>query len=210
MRWTYEDWFTKRKPVVFAGIIFLTSTLVGCSIYNALFKELPLSENYALKGMGSNSTTPWVIDGDREYGEKTKFLPVIDVSSSAEDNYTGVDVILSKVRNIGEIRIYNEKLDHCDILFHVPGGAENEWIKVKEIKQNLNPRLIVHPRGREGMDTDQVRIMVRRTLPAFGGTSSGSGGKDGEPFIDTNPIIKEVELYQILKEEEQPKKEEKK
>ena len=209
MRWTYEDWFTKRKPVVFAGIIFLTSTLVGCSVYKALFKELPLSENYALRGMGSSSTTAWIIDGDLEYGEKTKFLPVVDVSSSAEDNYTGVDVILSKVRNIGEIRIYNEKLEHCDILFHVPGGAENEWIKVKEIKQNLNPLLIVHPRGREGMDTDQVRIMVRRTLPSSGGTSSGGGGKDGEPFIDINPIIKEVELYKILGEGEQPKEEKK-
>ena len=200
MRWTY---------VVFAGIIFLTSTLVGCSVYNSLFKELPLSENYALRGMGSSSDTPWVIDGDTEYGEKTKFLPIVDVASSTEDNYTGVDVNLSKVRNIGEIKIYNENLDHCDILFHVPGGAENEWVKVKEIKNNTNPLLIVHPGGRAGIDTDQVRIMVRRTLPSSGGTSSGGGGKNGEPFIDTNPIIKEVELYQILSEKEQPKEEKK-
>ena len=190
--------------MAFAGLILLTSTLVGCSVYKALFKELPLSENYALRSMGSSSNTPWVIDGDKEFGEKTKPLPIIHRDSSAEDNYTGVDVILSKVRHIDEIKIYNENLDHCDIMAHVP-GTEKEWVTIKEVKRNVMKVLVVHPRG--GVDTDQIRIMVRRTVPSSGGTSSGGGGKDGEPFIDINPIIKEVELYKILEEEELPKEE---
>ncbi|MFQ6039266.1 MAG: hypothetical protein ACE5PV_00310 [Candidatus Poribacteria bacterium] len=203
MRWKY---------LAFVGVIFLTSTLAGCSIYNALFKELPLSENYALRSMGSTSNTPWVIDGDREYGEKTKFLPVIHADSSIEDNYTGVDVILSKVRHIDEIKIYGDadrKIEHCEIWAHVPGGAEDEWVTVKEVKKNTSAIVVIHPHG--GVDTDQIRVMIRRTLPSFGGTTGGSGtpGRDGEPFLDINPIIKEVELYKILKEEEQPKEEKK-
>ncbi|HIE27004.1 TPA: hypothetical protein EYP66_06930 [Candidatus Poribacteria bacterium] len=201
MRWNY---------LTFAGVIFLTSTLVGCSIYNALFKELPLSENYALRSMGSNSNTPWVIDGDRDYGEKTKPLPVIYKDKSLEDDYTGVDVILREPKQIDEIKIYSDKdriLDHCEIWAHVPGGAEDEWKVVKEIKRNISPLLIIHPR--KGVYTDQIRVMIRRTRPTSGGTSSGGGGRDGEPFIDINPIIKEVELYKILKEKEQPKEEKK-
>ena len=201
MRWTY---------VTFAGVILLTSVLVGCSVYKALFKELPLSENYALRSNGSSSNTPWVIDGDRDYGEKTKPLPVIYKNKSLEDDYTGVDVILREPKQIDEIKIYSDKdkvLDHCDIWIHVPGGAEDEWQTVKEIKRNVSPLLIIHPR--KGVYTDQIRVMIRRTRPTSGGTSSGGGGKDGEPFIDTNPVIKEVELYTILKEEEIPKEEKK-
>jgi hypothetical protein len=202
MRWTY---------VAFAGLILLASVLVGCSVYKALFEELPLSENYALRGMGSSSNTPWVIDGDRDYGEKTVPLPVIYRDSNLEDDYTGVDVILREPKQIDEIKIYSDKdrvLDHCEIWAHVPGGAENEWNKeVKVIKRNISPILIIHPH--KGVYTDQIRVMIRRTRATSGGTASGGGGKDGEPFIDTNPIIKEVELYKILDEEEIPKAEEK-
>jgi len=201
MRWTY---------VAFAGLIFLTSTLVGCSIYQALFKELPLSENYALRSMGSTSNTAWVIDGDRDYGEKTVPLPVIYRDKNLEDDYTGVDVILREPKQIDEIKIYSDKdrvIDHCDIWAHVPGGAEDEWKTVKEIKRNVSPILIIHPR--KGVYTDQIRVMIRRTRAVSGGTASGGGGKDGEPFIDINPIIKEVELYEILEEAEIPKEESK-
>jgi len=201
MRWTY---------VAFAGLILLASVLVGCSVYKALFEELPLSENYALRSMGSTSNTAWVIDGDRDYGEKTVPLPVIYRDKNLEDDYTGVDVILREPKQIDEIKIYSDKdrvIDHCDIWAHVPGGAEDEWKTVKEIKRNVSPILIIHPR--KGVYTDQIRVMIRRTRAVSGGTASGGGGKDGEPFIDINPIIKEVELYEILEEAEIPKEESK-
>jgi len=203
MRWKY--W-------AFAGLILLlTSALVGCSVYKTLFEELPLSENYALRSMGSNSNTPWVIDGDRDYGEKTTPLPVIYKNKTLEDDYTGVDVILREPKQIDEIKIYTDaekKIENCEIWIHVPGGAEDEWETVKEIKRNINPILVIHPH--KGVYTDQLRIMIRRSRPTSGGTSSGGGGKDGEPFIDINPVIKEVELYKILKGDEIPKAEENK
>jgi hypothetical protein len=202
MRWTY---------LLFAGLIFLTSTLVGCAVYKALFKELPLSENYALRSQGSTSNTPWVIDGDLDYGEKTTPLPVIYRDKNLEDDYTGVDVILREAKQIDQIRIYSAKdkvIDHCEIWVHVPGGAEDEWKTVKEVKRNINPILIIHPH--DGVYTDQIRVMIRRTRPMSGGTSSGGGGKDGEPFIDVNPVIKEVELYKILDKEEIPQEKEEK
>jgi len=161
--------------------------------------------------MGSTSNTAWVIDGDRDYGEKTVPLPVIYRDKNLEDDYTGVDVILREPKQIDEIKIYCDKdrvLDHCEIWAHVPGGAENEWNKeVKVIKRNISPILIIHPR--KGVYTDQIRVMIRRTRAVSGGTASGGGGKDGEPFIDINPIIKEVELYEILEEAEIPKEESK-
>jgi hypothetical protein len=122
-----------------------------------------------------------------------------------------VDVILREPKQIDEIKIYSDKdrvIERCEIWAHVPGGAETEWKRdVKEVKRNVSPVLVIHPR--KGVYTDQIRVMIRRTRPTSGGTSSGGGGKDGEPFIDINPIIKEVELYTILKGEKQTPEEKK-
>jgi hypothetical protein len=170
-----------------------------------------LSENYALRSNGSTSNTPWVIDGDRDYGEKTVPLPVIYRDQNLEDDYTGVDVILREPKQIDEIKIYSDKdrvLESCEIWAHVPGGAEDEWKRdVKEVKRNISPVLVIHPR--KGIYTDQIRVMIKRSRPTAGGTSSGGGGRDGEPFIDINPVIKEVELYTILKGEKQTPEEKK-
>lgn len=196
----------RRVYVAFAGLMLFTAFIFGCSVYKSLFEELPLSENYALKARGATSRTEEIIDGDRETGAGTTFLPAIRMDSIAEDSYTGVEVVLPEVKYIDRIVIYNEKLLRYELKAHDPNT--DEWFLVRDEKRNMSGVITIHPRG--GIETDKIRLMVRRTVKTSGGTAGGGGGgKGGGFFLDENPIIKEIELYKILKEEPAEKKEEK-
>ena len=105
----------RRVYVVFAGLILFTAFIFGCSVYKSLFKELPLSENYALKARGATSRTEEIIDGDRETGAETVFLPATQMDNIAEDSYTGVEIVLPETKHIDRIVIYNEKLWRYEI-----------------------------------------------------------------------------------------------
>ncbi len=192
----------RRVYVVFAGLILFTAFIFGCSVYKSLFKELPLSENYALKARGATSRTEEIIDGDRETGAETVFLPATQMDNIAEDSYTGVEIVLPETKHIDRIVIYNEKLWRYEIKAHNPNT--DEWFLVKESRNNLSNVITIHPHG--GIETDKIRVMVRREVRTSGGAAGGGGGGF---FSDANPIIKEIELYKILKEKPAEKKEEK-
>jgi len=195
----------QRSYTILIGLILLVFIL-GCGkMYNSLFGELPLSENYALASRGAVCSSKEMNDGDLSTDAVMKGLLATRGAGLDEDLYVGAEVTLKEAKRIDYIKVHivEKTLDRCQVKAY--DEENDDWKLVAEKKKIVSPEFtITIPRG--GVVTTKIRIQKKRVVKTAGGGAAGGGGRAGGGgwFLDPDPRVKEIELYSILKEEEKP------
>jgi len=193
----------KLSYTILIGLILLTFIL-GCGkVFNSLFGELPLSENFAHVSKGSVCRPKELNDGDLAIGVPLRGLPATRTGGLEEDLYVGAEVTFKEPKRVEYIKVYSveKTLSRCEIKAY--NEEDDDWTLVAEKKKILSPNFTINiPRG--GVVTTKIRLLKKRVVNTSGGGAAGSGGGRGGGgwFLDPDPKIKEIEVYSILTDEE--------
>ena len=192
----------KLSYTIIIGFILLVFIL-GCGkVVSSLFKELPLSENYAHISKGAVCRPKEMNDGDLSSGVPLTGLPATRTGGLDEDLYVGAEVVFKEPKRVEYIKVYavEKTLDRCEIKAY--DEETDDWKLVAEKKKILSPDFSIHiPRG--GVVTTQIRLLKKRVVNTSGGGAGGGGGRGASGwFLDPEPKVREIEVYSILTEAE--------